>query len=62
MLESAQMLKLPDPSSIAYTHEMLTLCLDKQIVTVYALRDEEQLLLMKAEQLFAEYDIIIVHE
>ena len=62
MVASMQMLKLPDPSSTAYVHEMLTFCLDKQIGTIYALRDDEQLLLSKAKQLFAEYGIIVIHE
>lgn len=51
---------LPNPASPSYTHEMLTLCLDKQIDTVYALRDEETSLLREAEQLFREYGITIL--
>jgi hypothetical protein len=61
MLTSANMIQLPDPKSIAYAHEMLTLCLDKQIEIVYALRTEEYLLLKEAEQLFHEYGINIVY-
>jgi hypothetical protein len=59
MLKSANMILLPNPASLAYAHEMLTLCLDKQIDTVYALRDEEKVLLNEAEQLFKEYGITI---
>ena len=61
MLNSANMLLLPHPKSIAYTHEMLTLCLDRDIDTIYALRAEELASLDKAVQLFNEYGIVIVH-
>jgi hypothetical protein len=57
MLKGTNMLKLPDPASTAYAHEMLTLCLDKNIKLVYALREQEQLLLNEAKQLFEEYGI-----
>jgi len=60
MLASSGMINLPNPASIAYAHEMLTLCLDKEIDTVYALREEEFLLLQEAEQLFEEFGIKIV--
>jgi tRNA-dihydrouridine synthase len=60
MVRSANMLHLPDPKSMAYAHEMLTLCLEKQISAVYALREEEQTLLNEAAQLFEEYGITIV--
>jgi hypothetical protein len=62
MISSGKMIKLPNPASTSYAHQMLTLCLDKQISAVYALRDEEQKLLKEAEQLFKEYGIeIMVH-
>ena len=54
-----QMVKLPNPASSSYAHEMLTLCLDKGIEVVYALHEEEQKLLSEAKQLFAEYGIVI---
>jgi hypothetical protein len=59
--EFMKMIRLPNPASAAYVHEMLTLCLDKQISTVYVLREEEATLLREAEQLFKEYGIVIVH-
>ena len=59
MLRSAQMIRLPNPVSASYTHEMLTLCLDKQIDTIYALGNEEAALLKQAEQLFTEYGIMV---
>jgi hypothetical protein len=62
MLNNANMVRLPNPSSVSYTHEMLTLCLDKNISSVYALREEEGLLLNNAVQLFNEYGIEIVHD
>jgi len=59
MLKSANMIRLPNPASASYTHEMLTLCLDRAIGTVYALRSEEAVLLKNAQQLFSEYGIIV---
>ena len=61
MLKSANMISLPNPQSIAYAHEMLTLCLDRDIDTIYPLRDAEQVLLDQSELLFLEYGIKIVH-
>ena len=60
MLNAANMLLLPHPKSIAYAHEMLTLCLDRDIDTIYALRAEELANLGEAVQLFNEYGISIV--
>lgn len=60
MLATANMIQLPDPKATAYAHEILTLCLDKEINTIYALREEEQALLNEAAQLFNEYGIRIV--
>ncbi len=62
MLSSGDMIRLPNPKSTAYAHEMLTLCLDNAIDTVYLLRDEETRLLLEAEQLFKEYNIKLIHE
>jgi hypothetical protein len=59
--EFMKMIRLPNPASASYVHEMLTLCLDKQIDKVYALTNEEIALLKRAEQLFNEYGIAIVH-
>ncbi|GAC1311071.1 MAG: hypothetical protein NVSMB24_29690 [Mucilaginibacter sp.] len=61
MLKTGNIIRLPDPKSIAYTHEMLALCLDKEIQTIYPLTEQEKILLKEAEQLFQEYDITIVH-
>jgi hypothetical protein len=61
MLKNANMIKLPNPASASYAHEMLTLCLDKNIETVYPIRDSEMALLAEAGQLFSEYGIKIVH-
>ncbi|ASU34310.1 hypothetical protein [Mucilaginibacter xinganensis] len=60
MLKNANMLKLPNPASPSYTHEMLTLCLDKEVNKVYALKDDEFANLLKAVQLFNEYGIEVV--
>jgi len=60
MLKSGKMIKLPNPASVAYAHEMLTLCLDKDITAVYPLNENEQVLLNEAAQLFKEYNIDIL--
>ena len=60
MIQSGKMIKLPDPQSPSYTHEMLALCLDKNIDTVYALRKTETELLLNAKTLFSEYGIGIL--
>ncbi len=52
-----QIVKLPNPASLSYAHEMLTLCLDKEIGVVYALGDEEYANLRTAGQLFTEFGI-----
>ena len=62
MLKSGKMIQLPNPKSASYSHQMLTLCLDKGINTVYPLREEESLLLKEAGQLFKEYGINIINQ
>ena len=59
LIQSGKVLRLPNPQNAAYTHQMLALCLDKDIDTIYALRGEEKQLLLDAKQLFIEYNIII---
>ena len=59
MVNSGKMLRLPDPKSGAYSHQILTLCLDNDISTIYPLREEEAVLLKEAVQLFKEYNIEI---
>lgn len=51
------MIKLPNPKSPAYAHEMLTLCLDRGIDKIFLLRGDEFAALNQAEQLFEEYGI-----
>jgi hypothetical protein len=60
MIRSGKMIKLPNPASNAYSHQLLTLCLDDNIEAVYALRDEEKQPLQEAIQLFEEYSIKII--
>lgn len=62
MLKPGKMIRLPDPESVSYTHEMLTLCLDIGIEVVYVFRLEEKELLLQSETLFNEYNIKIVAE
>jgi hypothetical protein len=59
LIRSGKVLQLPDPQNIAYTHQMLALCLDRNVDTIYALREQEAQLLLNAEQLFNEYNIEI---
>jgi len=59
MVKTGKMIVLPKPTSASYTHEMLTLCLDKNIEQVYLLRPDETELLLKAETLFNEYNITL---
>ncbi|HWZ04731.1 MAG TPA: hypothetical protein VNX40_14035 [Mucilaginibacter sp.] len=60
MLKNSNMIELPNPASASYAHEMLTLCLDKNISTLYALTEMEKANLKPSETLFAEYGIVIV--
>ena len=60
MLSAGNIIKLPNPGSNAYAHEMLALCLDREVDTVYPLRNNELTLLIQAELLFNEYGIKIV--
>jgi hypothetical protein len=59
LLQSGKMIKIPDPKSVSYTHQMLALCLDRDVNIIYALREPERHLLVNAEQLFNEYGIKI---
>lgn len=59
LVRSGKVIALPSPENAAYTHQMLALCLDNAINNIYALREEEKRLLLKAKQLFWEYDIQI---
>ncbi len=61
MIEGGSMLKLPNPNSESYPHQMLTLCLDTDINKVIALGDDEYNLLNNAAQLFSEYGIEILN-
>ncbi|AYL96652.1 hypothetical protein [Mucilaginibacter celer] len=59
MVKTGRMITLPKPASASYTHEILTLCLDKEVDTVYLFRPDETALLLKAETLFNEYNITL---
>ena len=56
---SSNLIKLPNPSSSSYAHEMLTLCMDKEVSILCPLREEELMLLNQSKQLFTEYGITI---
>ncbi len=60
LVKAGKILMLPDPQSASYTHQMLALCLDKNIDKVYALRKSEIELLLASKQLFHEYGITIL--
>lgn len=60
MLKPGKLIRLPNPASVSYTHEMLTLCLDMSVETVYVFREQEAGLLLESETLFNEYNIKIL--
>lgn len=60
LVRSGKMLQLPAPQSASYTHQMLALCLDKNIGTIYVLRKAEAELLLNSKTLFYEYGIDIL--
>lgn len=60
LVRSGKILQLPDPNHTSYAHQMLTLCLDKNINEVYAMRKEEAGILLNTKQLFSEYGIDIL--
>src|ERR1700748_2079098 len=57
---SKTMIQLPNPNSSSYAHEMLTLCLDREIDHIYALKAQEKEQLNTAKELLAEYGINLV--
>jgi len=60
MIEGGSMVKLPNPNSESYPHQMLTLCLDNDVARVYAMGNDEYNFLNNAAQLFSEYGIEIL--
>lgn len=61
MLQPGKMIRLPNPASDSYTHQMLTLCLDNRLTQLYALQEQEYQILSLATQLFDEYGIQILN-
>lgn len=59
MIKAGKMIKLPNPNGSAYIHEVLALCLDKNITAIYPLRNIEMQLLKEAQLLYDEYGINI---
>ena len=53
-------IKLPIATSDTYAHEMLTLCLDNDITTIYLMEASEADILLSSKQLFKEYNIDLV--
>ncbi|MBS1529652.1 MAG: hypothetical protein JSU01_05065 [Bacteroidetes bacterium] len=60
MIRSGKMLKLPDPQDPSYPHQMLALCLDRNIGKIYVLRKAEAEQLLNAKTLFSEFGIGIL--
>ncbi|MES2063864.1 MAG: hypothetical protein V4456_18220 [Bacteroidota bacterium] len=54
-------LKLPNPASDTYAHEMLTLALDNNIDAIYLLNTQEAAVLLLSELLFKEYNITLIN-
>ncbi|MES2807585.1 MAG: hypothetical protein V4619_03110 [Bacteroidota bacterium] len=59
MLNQGKMIKLPNPQSSSYAHQMLTFCLDNAIDILYVLDSKEADGLSGSTQLFSEYNIDI---
>ncbi|MFD0764825.1 hypothetical protein ACFQZI_08160 [Mucilaginibacter lutimaris] len=53
-------IKLPNPASDTYAHEMLTLSLDNGFEAIYLLNQQELDVLLLSQQLFNEYNISII--
>jgi hypothetical protein len=60
LVKLGKMVVTPNPKSAAFVHQMLALCLDKQIHKLYPLRRSELLPLAEARQLFEEFDIMLM--
>jgi len=60
LVRSGKLLQLPDPGNPSYQHLFLAMCLDKQVDTVYALRNAEKEMLAAAKTLFDEYGINLI--
>ena len=60
MLKNSKLIKIPAGSSPSFAHELLTICLDKEIAKVYPLRKEEVKALAEARTLFEEYGIKVM--
>jgi hypothetical protein len=52
-------IQIPEGRSSSFAHELLALCLDKDIKAIYPLRRAELMPLAEAKQLFTEYGIKI---
>jgi len=59
MIKSGRMIKLPNPQTESYPHQMLALCLDYGFNTVYVLHPDEMRALAPSAQLFNEYGITL---
>lgn len=60
MLKNSKLIRIPAGSSPSFAHELLTICLDKEIVRVYPLRKDEVKPLSESMTLFAEYGIRVM--
>ena len=60
MLKSRKFIKIPDDSSVSFSHQLLTICLDLNIQQVFPLRRLEIMALAEARQLFDEYGIKVM--
>ena len=60
LVNSGKMIRIPNPSETSYVHQVLTLCLDRNINKICPLQVQEQVFLVNSAHLFAEYGISIV--
>ncbi len=59
-LTEKKFVKIPAGNAPSFAHELLSLCLDKQIDLVYPLKKDDILALSEARQLFEEYHIRVL--
>lgn len=59
-ISGKKFIRLPEISSLSFVNEMLKLCLDHQIKTVFPLKRAEIITLSTARQLFEEYEISMI--
>lgn len=60
LLKGKNFIKIPSGASSAFSHQLLSICLDLEIDKVYPLKRAEILALAEVKQLFEEYGITLM--